>query len=231
MKYKSIKAFDLPDAWWKVLKTIWDEGDTFTVQHGSELGETKKLNLTIEVTNPEIRPIIHQLAPNDMDYVNGYSLNYLWNPVADDSSYTYGSRLRTPIDQLTTIANRFVEYAGDRQCTAVVRLQEDILKEMKHPPCLSLLDFELSNNKLHMTGYFRSWDAYGGFPANQAGLQLINEAIVSIINSKTDLNYTTGKMVFHSKNCHIYDRQYELVKELFSTRSLKELKEEWTNKD
>jgi thymidylate synthase len=56
-------------------------------------------------------------------------------------------------------------------------------------------------------------------PANIAGLQLFNEAFVSEINEKANLSLTTGKLVFHSKNCHIYQRQNKLVKELLEPRS------------
>jgi thymidylate synthase len=64
-----------------------------------------------------------------------------------------------------------------------------------------------------LTCYFRSWDAYAGLPANIAGIQLFNEALVSEINRRGDLNLRTGKLIFHSKNCHIYERQYGMVEE------------------
>ena len=52
MKHVKIKAFDCPDAWFKTLNAIWNEGDIFKVGFGSEETETKKLNLTIEISNP-----------------------------------------------------------------------------------------------------------------------------------------------------------------------------------
>ena len=106
----------------------------------------------------------------------------------------------------------------------VIRLPEDILKfdannKKSEPPCLSLIDTEILEGKMHLTCYFRSWDAYGGLPANIAGLQLFNEAFVSEINSRSKLNLETGKLIFHSKNCHVYQRQYELVEELLNPKS------------
>jgi thymidylate synthase len=56
-------------------------------------------------------------------------------------------------------------------------------------------------------------------PANIAGLQLFNEAFVAEINSRGNLNLQTGKLIFHSKNCHIYHRQYKLVDELLSPQT------------
>jgi len=104
-----------------------------------------------------------------------------------------------------------------------VRLPEDIMKrvnDQKHePPCLSLIDTEVLEGKLHLTCYFRSWDAYAGLPANIAGIQLFNEAFVSEINRRGNLNLTTGKLIFHSKNCHIYERQFKLVEDLLKPKS------------
>ena len=57
MKHVNIAAFDCPDAWFKTLKNIWNEGDAFQVGYGSEETETKKLNLTIEIMHPENRPL------------------------------------------------------------------------------------------------------------------------------------------------------------------------------
>ena len=93
-------------------------------------------------------------------------------------------------------------------------LPEDIYKinpktkERHEPPCLSLIGTEILNNQMHLTCYFRSWDAFGGLPANVPGLQLFNEAFVAEINERADLNLKTGKLIFHLKNCHIYERQY-----------------------
>jgi hypothetical protein len=41
----------------------------------------------------------------------------------------------------------------------------------------------------------------------------------SSINSRGDFALETGKLIFHSKNCHVYERQYKLVKELLSPQT------------
>lgn len=218
MKHIKIKAFDCPDAWYKVLREIWNNGDIFQVGYGSELSETRKLNVTIEITHPENRPLLDEKAPYDMKYVQWYALKYLWSGTIEDETYTYGSRLRKPIDQIEEAISRYLEEQGDRQITLVIRLPIDIKKSLgtkRHEsPCLSLIDTEIYNRKLHLTCYFRSWDAYAGLPANIAGIQLFNEALVSEINTRGGLTIETGKLIFHSKNCHIYERQYKLVQEL-----------------
>jgi len=223
MKHVKITAFDCPDAWFKALHQIWNEGDAFQVGYGSEVSETKKLNLTIEIAHPENRPLVSDKAPCDMKYILWYALTYLWCGEKQDETYTYGSRLREPVDQIEEAVKRYVEERRDRQVTLAVRLPKDIKKHLgaeKHePPCLSLIDTEVLDGKMHLTCYFRSWDAYAGLPANIAGLQIFNEAFVSEINTRGNLSLETGKLIFHSKNCHIYERQNKLVKELLSPQA------------
>jgi thymidylate synthase len=225
MKHIKITAFDCPDAWFKALHHIWNEGDAFQVGYGSEVSETKKLNLTIEIVHPENRPLVSDKAPCDMKYIQWYALTYLWCGEKQDETYTYGSRLREPVDQVEQAVRRYVEERQDRQVTMVIRLPQDIKKfregskERHEPPCLSLIDTEILDGKMHLTCYFRSWDAYAGLPANISGLQIFNEAFVSEINTRANLSLETGKLIFHSKNCHIYERQNKLVKELLSPQA------------
>ena len=232
MKYVKISAFDCTDAYFKGLNAIWKEGDDFQVGYGSEITETKKLNLTIEIAHPENRPLVSDKAPCDMKYVQWYALTYLWcGEGKQDEIYTYGSRLREPVDQVEEAIKNYLKQQRDRQVTMVVRLPEDIYKinpktkEKHEPPCLSLIDTEILDNKMHLTCYFRSWDAYAGLPANIAGLQLFNEAFVSEINERGNIGLETGKLIFHSKNCHIYQRCYPLVEQMLTS---KDVRKSWT---
>lgn len=226
MKHVKITAYDCTEAWVQILENLRVDGEDFRVGYGSEITETKKLNCTIEILHPENRPLLSDKAPCDMKYVQWYALTYLWcGEGRQDETYTYGSRLREPVDQVEEAIKRYVEEQQDRQVTMVIRLPEDIRKtrlnsnEPHEPPCLSLIDTEIFEGKVNLTCYFRSWDAFAGLPANIAGIQLFNEAFVDEINSRGNLNLKTGKLIFHSKNCHIYKRQYQLVDDLLSPNS------------
>ena len=110
MKHVKISAFDCPDAWFKTLIAIWNTGDVFRVGFGSEETETRKLNLSIEITNPENRPLVSDKAPCDFKYVQGYALEYLWcGEKQEDETYTYGSRLNHPVNQVEEAIKRYVE--------------------------------------------------------------------------------------------------------------------------
>ena len=236
MKHIKITAFDLPDAWYQVLTRIGKEGETFTVKYGSEITETKKLDVTIEIVHPENRPLVHEKSPCDMKYVMSYFMEYLWfGEKKPDETYTYSSRLRNPVDQIEEAIDRFIDELFDRQITLVIRKPEDIFKELEgrphEPPCLTILDTEVTRNeddkklKFNLFGYFRSWDAYAAIPANLAGLQLFSEAFVKQLNLKGTTKHgknwepiQTGRMIMHSKNCHVYQRQYPLVEELLKVK-------------
>ena len=129
MKHIKVSAFDCPDAWFKALKAIWNEGDVFQVGYGSEETETKKLNLTLEINHPENRPLVSDKAPCDMKYVQWYALTYLWcGEGKQDETYTYGSRLREPVDQVEQAIKNYVKEQRDRQVTMVVRLARRYLQ-------------------------------------------------------------------------------------------------------
>ena len=236
MKHVNIKSFDIPDAWYQCISTIWKEGDFFIVGHGSEETETKKLNVTVEITNPEHRPLIDEKAPSNMNYINEYFLRYLFlDARQSDEHYTYGSRMRSPVDQIEGVIKRIVENPKDRQLTVVVRRPYDILKFAPvingkqivdekgnpvkwSPPCLTILDFEVLDEVIHMTGYFRSWDVVGGFPDNLAALQLLLEGVVSEVNKRSGLEYRSGKQIWSCKNLHIYKRLYLWVEEFVTVK-------------
>jgi len=217
MKHIKINAFDCPDGYMKTLRAIDKEGIEFKVGYGSEQTLTKKINFTLEIEHPEMRPLLHEKAPNDLTYLNWYAGIYLWYPEPDMAEYTYGNRMRKPVDQLQNVIDRFKQEKFDRQCTVIIRRPEDIIKgKCKDPPCLTMIDFEIIEDKLCATACFRSWDAYAGLPCNIAGIQMMVEFMAS------EIGVPSGKLIFHSKNTHIYERQFKLVREMLDPEIMKE---------
>ncbi len=212
MKYFSIEAFDIPDAWLQVVEKIFNEGDDFQVEYGSEITLTKKIELALEIKHPENQPLIHERAPYSMKYIEQYALEYLFvGEKHEGEEYTYGERLRNPVDQIQKITERYKKHKGDRQNTMVIRHPEDM--DIEYPPCLTVLDTEILDDKLHFTVYFRSWDAYGGFPVNVAGLQLLKEDMAD------EIGVESGKTIAFAKNIHLYERQFKFVEDLLNTSS------------
>ncbi len=211
MKHVLIKAFDLPSVWYQAVNLVYREGDIFRVEKGSEISLTRKLSVTLEIAQPEHRPLIDERAPCDIKYVEEVYLSYLFLPEkSPEESYTYGERLRKPIDQIEKVEHKYKEFKGDRQGTMVLRLPQDL--NLKEPPCLTIIDTEVSDDKLHFFPYFRSWDCYAGLPANLAGIQILKEHMAKEIGVKP------GATVAYSKNLHLYERQMKFAEELLIRR-------------
>jgi len=207
MKNVLIQDFDLPGIWYRAVSLVYREGENFRVEKGSEITPTKKLSVTLEIAHPEHQPLVDEKAPCDIKYVEEVYLSYLFLPEKrPEESYTYGERLRKPVDQIGEVIKKYREFKGDRQGTMVLRLPRDL--NLGDPPCLTIIDTEVSNDKLHFFPYFRSWDCYAGLPANLAGLQILKEHMAKEIDVKP------GKTVAYSKNLHLYERQFKFVEEL-----------------
>lgn len=201
---KCIKARNIPDAWFRACKIILEEGDDFEVGRGSEETLTKKITVAIEVENPEERPLTHDKAP--VSNVEKYALEELFSPDSQSYDYTYGERLRADYDQVEKVIEKFKEEKHDRQNVMITRRPDDL--EESNPPCLTVLDLEILNDKLTNYSYWRSWDAYAGLPSNLAGIQLLMEFMAK------EIGVETGKMFAFSKNLHLYKRQFKFVEDL-----------------
>jgi thymidylate synthase len=59
--------------------------------------------------------------------------------------------------------------------------------------------------KLHFFVYFRSWDLWGGFPANLGALQMLKEDMAKRIGVEP------GETIAYSKGLHLYKYIWELA--------------------
>jgi len=86
---------------------------------------------------------------------------------------------------------------------------------LKDPPCLRHIDTRIQDGKLHFYPYFRSWDAYSGFPANLAAIQLLKEYVAA------EIGVEDGEIIASSKGLHIYDYTFDLAKCLRMQENMK----------
>jgi len=104
----------------------------------------------------------------------------------------------------------------NNQMTMSISHPTDML--LSDPPCLRSIDTRIQNGKLHFFVYFRSWDAWGGFPENLAAIQELKEYIAGMIGVED------GEIIASSKGLHVYDYCFDLAK-LIRMREDMELKE------
>jgi len=75
---------------------------------------------------------------------------------------------------------------------------------LQDPPCLRSIDTRIQDGKLNFIIYFRSWDAWNGFPANLAAIQFLKEYIAG------EIGVEPGTTIASSKGIHLYDYVWEL---------------------
>jgi len=95
---------------------------------------------------------------------------------------------------------------GYRNNQMVLQVAEPTDMLLQDPPCLRHIDTRIQDGKLHFYPYFRSWDLWGGFPANLGGIQLLKEYIAA------EIGVEDGEIIASSKGLHIYDYSFDLAK-------------------
>lgn len=191
-----------------------DTGERSHIGSGSYVGTRRWEfdHIRIHVTHPGERPLIpdhRDGIPNPvtggMEQIQKYYEGYLVGSDKQEcETYTYGERIAP---QIPAVLEKFHEGGwGTNQCTIAVAQPSDIF--LPDPPCLRLIDFRIypaeglregEQPALHMTVYFRSWDLWGGLPANLAGLRLLQEDMAAA------LSVEAGEIVAISKGLHLYE--------------------------
>ena len=218
LKHNFIKAFSLPESWIILVRRILEYGQDFTIDSGSYEGSVRKeLDfVTIQITNPSFPPIVPTSGmmpstyngppPTTLEYIdNDYVPNYLMagKKKAENEDYTYGGRLMI---QWRDIIDKYKQGHRTNQATFEIAQPDDIA--LGDPPCLRLIDTRIQDGKLHFFVYFRSWDAWGGYPANMAGLQRVKEFLAY------EIGVEDGELWACSKGLHLYDMYFEIASQL-----------------
>ncbi|TFH37718.1 MAG: thymidylate synthase, partial [Chrysiogenales bacterium] len=94
---------------------------------------------------------------------------------------------------------------GHRNNQMVLQVAHPADMLLQDPPCLRLIDTRIQDGRLNFIIYFRSWDLWGGFPANLAAMQMMKEYIAS------EVGVEDGEIIAASKGLHIYRYVWELA--------------------
>lgn len=232
MHLEFIESTTIPDAWFQCICRILDKGHKYVIDHGSYEGQ-ERLEFdytTVHIKYPGVRPLLPDIPPHlgiPNPVADGYLeeyLPYLMTPVKQPGEdYTYGQRLTAgailydkdayapydiyggEVDQIQTVIDTYKKYGpGTNQMVLQVAQPGDIL--LDDPPCLRHIDTRIKDNKLHFVVYFRSWDLFGGFPANLGAIQLLKEYM------SDEIGVEDGEIIASSKGLHLYDYVWELAK-------------------
>lgn len=230
MKSITIQAVDIQDAWFQCISSIIDNGFKYKIQHGSYVGQTRLEfdHITIVIKKAYQEPYdlmlpqipAHLNIPNPVE--NGYVEQYLPYLMTGEKKpgedYTYGERIAPQIPYWIKV---FKETPNTNQAVLQVAQPSDHL--LKDPPCLRHIDMRVkevfdtyTNNdvlcrcnerkELIFYPYFRSWDLWGGLPANLAGIAVLQKYMAD------EIGVEVGPICASSKGLHIYGYVEELAK-------------------
>lgn len=109
------------------------------------------------------------------------------------------------LNQIEWIIDTYKRF-GSRNNQMVLQVAHPSDISLLDPPCLRSIDTRIQDATLHFMVYFRSWDLWGGMPANLAGIQNLKEYMAGEIGVKD------GEMIVESKGLHLYGYAEELAK-------------------
>jgi thymidylate synthase len=94
---------------------------------------------------------------------------------------------------------------GPRNNQMILQVGKPTDMLLTDPPCLRHIDTRIQDGRLHFFPYFRSWDLYGGFPANLAAIEMMKQYCAEQIGVEN------GEIIASSKGLHIYDYVFEIA--------------------
>jgi thymidylate synthase len=223
---------DLSDAWFQLVFNILEYGSVHVIDRGSYAGQ-KRLEfdyVTVKINYPGTEPLLPQIPeqygiPNPVadDYLDEYLPYLMTADKRPEEDYTYGERLvagailydrqfHAPYDiyggevnQIQVVIDTYKKH-GPRNNQMILQVGQpgDIL--LKDPPCLRHIDTRIQNNKLHFFVYFRSWDLWGGLPANLAAIEMLKQYMAA------EIGVESGEIIAASKGLHLYDYSFDMAK-------------------
>lgn len=204
-----IKARDLPEAWFRCLRSTLEKGYEYVIDRGSwEKHRRKELDcVVVQVEHPGRRPLVPDVkpgipSPSSMDYVEKYMAYLLTSLKADNEQYTYGEDLEKQIPEVIKMYRE--QGHNTNQGYMAVGSPKSIL--LSDPPCLRGIDTRVRHGKLNFIVYFRSWDLWAGFPSNLAAIQLLKEFMAG------EIGVEDGELIASSKGLHLYDYCWEIAR-------------------
>lgn len=205
MKVTVIEAVDIQDAWFQCVNAILNRGFKYKIQQGSYVGQTRLEfdQIVVTINHPYAHPYDKMLPqipvglgiPNPV--ANGYVEQYLPYLMTDHiepgEQYTYGERI---FKQMRHFERLLRQNPNTNQAILQVGQPSDHL--LSDPPCLRHIDMRVKDGQLVFYPYFRSWDLWGGFPANLAGIAVLQHTMAQ------NIGIESGPICASSKGLHIY---------------------------
>ena len=210
MKYVLENGIDKDDRTGTGIRSVFGYQTRYNLNDGFPLVTTKKCHL---------RSIIHELlwflqGNTNIKYLHDNKVT-IWDEWADengDLGPIYGKQWRKweapdgrKIDQISNVIEQIKKNPNSRRLIVCAWNPADVDK-MALPPCHTLFQFYVVNNKISCQLYQRSADIFLGVPFNIASYSLLTMMMAQICGLDLgDFVHTTG-------DTHIYSNHFEQCK-------------------
>ena len=122
-----------------------------------------------------------------------------------DGKAVFEENGRLYINQIEWVIQTYKKF-GSRNNQMVLQVAHPSDLTLLDPPCLRSIDTRIQDETLHFVVYFRSWDLWGGLPANLAAIQNLKEYMAG------EIGVNDGEMIIESKGLHLYGYAEDLAK-------------------
>ena len=212
-----IQARDIAEAWFLNLNEILDRGYRQDIERGSFEGTEYRLQAPfiagmIEFPcTGEIVPAVPLgiPSPTTHEYIERYFRDKILGSVkGDNEEYTYGERILLQLEKAVAM---LMESSQTNQAVIEIGQPSDI--DLPDPPCLRCITLKVvkknGHSVLNLASFWRSWDAWAGFPSNLGGLVLLQKYICGFLEG-----IRPGWMFYSSDGMHLYGYEEELAREV-----------------
>ena len=204
-----VEASTLGECWLSVSELILERGAD-AAYDGQTIKEISRLTLSAASTDPT-DPVIE--AYGDPTWLAWMHANFFDHAVVAElgNAASYATRLfdydHTGRDQIQWVIDRL---AADSNCKSASITTFQPMSDTTYIPCVSLLDFWVVEGAMELVVYAHSLDfgkkAYG----NLVELALLQAKVAGALSRER------GRLTVHVKSAHIYEPEYELMRDRVS---------------
>lgn len=220
----------IAEAYVQILEKILRFGPSAMTNYGQEAEDV--LNI-ITITDKEVEDKTSwQILPFTKSQVEDYiQKNFLTKELPRGEWYTYGERIFAfgpqKINQFEVIVGKLLKDKNDRGAIAVLYDPDKDNRALRNP-CLYAFQASIEQDKLFLTGVFRSNDMANAWSWNAFGLRRIQELIFERVKTEYP-DLTMSSLITVSTRAHIYQSAREVAEYLVKKHKEK-VREGWDPK-
>lgn len=209
----TIRGEKVATVWLQILDNILKFGISDETAYQNNQKEIIDIISVISNEDPD-NLYVPEWMPTAKAHLDSYFPTILSGNCSADSSYTYGSRMRSyfGVDQTQRVIDEIKSAKYSRR-TVISLFDPKVDMDSENPPCVNHCWFRAKNDKLYLVVTIRSNDMFEAWPQNAFGLRMLQNLVYKeLLGIYPELKL--GDLVIHSLSAHIYDDSWEDAKQI-----------------